>query len=142
MPASDGVVWNETMPLFGKRPAALSEEEREAAAVDLERISGGGIPLGAEQRLKAVAAASAPVFSSDLSAKEYALAQASGLTPIAQVMGSSVVQHGWRNYGWSSFGSGIQEMRSLAQPWNLSRRTAPSSEYSAGSPDSAPIRSP
>ncbi len=110
------------MPSFGKRPESLSEEERNAAAVDLERIRDGGIPLGAEQRLKAVAAARAPVFSSDLSAKEYALAQASGLTPIAQVMGSSVVQHGWQNYGWSSYGGGIQEMRSFAQPWNLSRQ--------------------
>src|ERR1700736_350371 len=110
------------MPIFGKRPESLSEEEREAAAVDLERIKDGGIPLGAEQRLKAIAAAEAPVFSSDLSAKEYALAQASGLTPIAQVMGSSVVQHGWQNYGWSSYGGGIQEMRSFAAPWNLSRQ--------------------
>jgi uncharacterized protein YbjQ (UPF0145 family) len=109
------------VPLFGKRPPPLSDEEREAAAVDLGRIADGGIPFGAEQRLKAVAAASAPVFSSDLSAKEYALAQASGLTPIAQVMGSSVVQHGWQNYGWSTYGGGIQEMRSFAAPWNLSR---------------------
>ncbi len=110
------------MPLFGKRSESVSQEEREAAAVDLERIRGGGIPLGAEQRLRAVAAASAPVFSSDLSAKEYALAEASGLKPIAQVMGSSVVQHGWQNYGWSAYGGGIQEMPSFAQPWNLSRQ--------------------
>lgn len=110
------------MPLFGTRPEPLSAEEREAAAVDLERIKDGGIPLGAEQRLKGVAAARAPVFSSDLSAKEYALAQASGLTPLAQVMGSSVVQHGWQNYGWSSYRGGIQEMPSFAQPWNLSRQ--------------------
>ncbi|MGH3266158.1 MAG: heavy metal-binding domain-containing protein [Trebonia sp.] len=109
------------MPLFGKQATALSEDERQAAAVDLERIGRGGIPLGAEQRLKAIAAASAPVFSSDLSSKEYALAQASGLTPIAQIMGSSVVQHGWRNYGWSSYAGGIQEMPSFAAPWNLSR---------------------
>ncbi len=110
------------MPLFGRRSETPSDEEREAAAVDLERIRDGGIPLGAEQRLKAVAVASSPVFSSDLSAKEYALADASGLTPIAQVMGSSVVQHGWQNYGWSSYGGGIQEMRSFARPWNLSRQ--------------------
>ncbi|MGI8713163.1 MAG: heavy metal-binding domain-containing protein [Solirubrobacteraceae bacterium] len=110
------------MPLFGKRAESLSEEERQAAAVDLERIKDGGIPLGAEQRLKSVAVASSPVFSSDLSAKEYALAQASGLTPVAQVMGSSVVQHGWQNYGWSTYGGGIQEMRSFAKPWNLSRQ--------------------
>lgn len=94
------------------------------AAVDLERIRGGGIPLGAEQRLKRVAAASSPFFSSDLSANEYAVAQASGLTPIAQIMGSSVVQHGWRNYGWSSYGGGMREMPSFAAPWNLSRQRA------------------
>ncbi|MGP0053879.1 MAG: hypothetical protein ACLPZR_34275, partial [Solirubrobacteraceae bacterium] len=90
------------LPLFGKRPVPLSDDERRSAAVDLERIQRGGIPLGAEQRLKAIAASPAPVFSSDLSAKEYAIAQASGLTPVAQIMGSSVVQHGWRNYGWQS----------------------------------------
>ena len=112
------------LPRPGKRPVPLSDGEREAATVDLERIRRGGIPLGAEQRLKAIAAASSPVFSSDLSTKEYALAQASGLTPIAQIMGSSVVQHGWRNYGWSSYGGGIQEMPSFAAPWNMSRRRA------------------
>ncbi len=106
---------------FGKRAVPLSEEERQSAAVDLERIARGGIPLGAEERLKAIAAASSPVFSSDLSAKEYAVAQASGLTPIAQIMGSSVVQHGWQNYGWSTYGGGIREMPSFATPWNLSR---------------------
>jgi uncharacterized protein YbjQ (UPF0145 family) len=109
------------LTLFGKRAAPLSEDERQAAAVDLERIQRGGIPLGAEQRLKAIAAASSPVFSSDLSAKEYAIAQGSGLMPLAQIMGSSVVQHGWQNYGWSSYGGGIREMPSFATPWNLSR---------------------
>jgi uncharacterized protein YbjQ (UPF0145 family) len=109
------------VPLFGKRTAQPSDAELESAAVDLERISGGGIPLGAEQRLTAIRSAESPVFSSDLSAKEYAIAQASGLTPLAQVMGSSVVQHGWQNYGWAAYGGGIQEMRSFAAPWNLSR---------------------
>lgn len=108
------------LPLFGKRTAPISEDERQAAAVDLERIARGGIPLGAEQRLKGIAGASSP-FTSDLSAKEFALAQASGLMPLAQVMGSSVVQHGWQNYGWSSYAGGLREMPSFAAPWNLSR---------------------
>jgi uncharacterized protein YbjQ (UPF0145 family) len=112
----------EALPLFGKRTAPLSEEERQAAAVDLERIGRGGIPLGAEQRLQRVAAGESAVFTSDLSAKEYAVAQASGLTPIAQIMGSSVVQHGWQNYGWTGYGGGIAEMPSFAAPWNLSRQ--------------------
>ncbi len=110
------------MPLFGKRAAPLSENERQAAAVDLERIRGGGIPLGAEQRLKRIAATGSPVFTSDLTVNEYAVAQTSGLMPIAQVMGSSVVQHGWQNYGWSSYGGGISEMPSFAEPWNLARQ--------------------
>jgi uncharacterized protein YbjQ (UPF0145 family) len=110
------------LTLFRKRAIPLSDDERQAAAADLERIERGGIPLGAERRLKAIAAAGAPVFSSDLSAKGYAIAEASGLTPIAQVMGSSVVQHGWQNYGWSSYGGGIREMPSFAMPWNLSRQ--------------------
>lgn len=99
----------------------LTDEERQAAAVDLERIGRGGIPLGAEERLKRIAESSSPVFTSDLSAKEYALAQASGLQPLAQIMGSSVVQHGWQNYPWGSYGGGISEMPSFALPWNLSR---------------------
>lgn len=84
------------MSPFGrsKRPAP-TDEERRAVEVDLERIRQGGIPLGAEQRLKRLSTASTPFFTSDLSAKEYALAQASGLRPIAQVMGSSVVQRSW-----------------------------------------------
>jgi uncharacterized protein YbjQ (UPF0145 family) len=110
------------MPFFGKRPAPISEEDQQAAAVDLERIGRGGIPLGAEQRLKRVAASDTAVFNSDLSAKEYAIAQAAGLTPLAQVMGSSVVQHGWQNYGWAGFGGGMSELPAFAAPWNLSRR--------------------
>ena len=84
------------MSPFGRsRPPQPTDEERRAAEVDLERIRQGGIPLGAEERLKRIATASTPFFTSDLTAKEYALAQASGLQPVAQVMGSSVVQHGW-----------------------------------------------
>jgi uncharacterized protein YbjQ (UPF0145 family) len=109
------------LPLFGKRPTPLSDEERQAAAVDLERIGRGGIPLGAEERLKRIASGESAVFTSDLSAKEYAVAQTTGLTPIAQIMGSSVVQHGWQNYGWSAYQGGIAEMPSFATPWNLSR---------------------
>ena len=110
------------MGLFGRRAIPLTDEERQAAAVDLERIRDGGIPLGAEQRLTQIAEARSPVFSSDLSAKEFAVAQASGLMPIAQIMGSSVVQHGWQNYGWGGYGGGIREMPSFAAPWNLSRQ--------------------
>ena len=109
------------VPLFGKRTEKLSDAEREAADIDLERISRGGIPLGAENRLTALRTNPAGAFSSDLSAKEYAIAQASGLQPIAQVMGSSVVQHGWRSYNWATYAGGVQEIPWIAEPWNLSR---------------------
>ncbi len=112
------------MPLFGgKRPPAPTDEERRAADVDLERIRQGGIPLGAEERLKRVASASQPFFTSDLSAKEYALAQASGLQPVAQVMGSSVVQHGWGANQGAYYGM-TGEVRALSDPWNLARDRA------------------
>ncbi len=112
------------MPLFGsKRPAAPTDEEARAAAVDLERIRQGGIPLGAEERLRRVATSSQPFFTSDLSAKEFALAQAGGLQPVAQVMGSSVVQHGWGGNQAGNWGmSG--EIRQLSDPWNLARDRA------------------
>lgn len=112
------------MPLFGgrKRP---SQEEQEAAEVDLERIRDGGIPLGAEQRLRRIGESDTPLFTSDLSSKEYALAQGSGLQPVAQVMGSSVVKHGFQNYSWSNYSyGGIAELTAFSDPWNLSRERA------------------
>lgn len=111
------------MSPFGRyKPQGPTEEERRAAEVDLERIRGGGIPLGAEERLKRVAAASTPFFTSDLSAKEYALAQAGGLQPVAQVMGSSIVQRGWVGAQGGIYASG--EITVLSDPWNLARTRA------------------
>jgi uncharacterized protein YbjQ (UPF0145 family) len=108
---------------FGRhRPQPPTDEERRAAEVDLERIRQGGIPLGAEERLKRVATASTPFFTSDLTAKEYALAEASGLQPVAQVMGSSVVQHGWVGTQGASYVAG--EISGLSEPWNMARSRA------------------
>lgn len=117
-------MWNDVLvsPFGRHRPPPPTDEERRAAEVDLERIRQGGIPLGAEQRLKRVATASTPFFTSDLTAKEYALAQAGGLRPLAQVMGSSVVHRGWIG------GQGIYyvtgEQPALSEPWNLARGRA------------------
>jgi uncharacterized protein YbjQ (UPF0145 family) len=111
------------VPLFGRhRPEQPTEEERRAAEVDLERIRQGGIPLGAEERLKRVGSARTPFFTSDLTAKEYALAQASGLQPVAQVMGSSVVQHGWLGMQGAYYVTG--EIPGLSEPWNMARTRA------------------
>ena len=111
------------MSPFGRqRPPPPTDEERRAAEVDLERIRQGGIPLGAEERLKRVANASTPFFTSDLTAKEYALAEASGLQPVAQVMGSSVVQHGWVGRQSAYYVGG--EILGLSEPWNMARSRA------------------
>jgi uncharacterized protein YbjQ (UPF0145 family) len=108
---------------FGRhKPPAPTDEERQAAEVDLERIRQGGIPLGAEERLKRVGAARTPFFTSDLTAKEYALAQASGLQPVALVMGSSVVQHGWVGAQGAYYVTG--EISGLSDPWNMARSRA------------------
>jgi uncharacterized protein YbjQ (UPF0145 family) len=113
------------VPLFGRqKPVPPTEEELRAAEVDLERIRQGGIPLGAEQRLKRIASASTPFFTSDLSAKEYALAQAGGLQPLAQVMGSSVVQHGWYGQQGGGYYWTTGEVPGLSEPWNLARNRA------------------
>jgi uncharacterized protein YbjQ (UPF0145 family) len=108
---------------FGRhRPPPPTEEERRGAEVDLARIRQGGIPLGAEERLKRVATASTPFFTSDLTAKEYALAEASGLQPVAQVMGSSVVQRGWVGTQGAVYAAG--EISGLSDPWNMARSRA------------------
>ncbi len=110
------------MAPFGFGTDHPSQEQLEAAEVDLQRIRDGGIPLGAEQRLKRAGAAKTPLFTSDLSSKEYALAQASGLVPIAQVMGSSVVKHGWQGWGARGFANSYtEELTSWSEPWNLAR---------------------
>lgn len=110
-------------PFGRQRPPQPTDEERQAAEIDLERIRQGGIPLGAEERLKRLATASTPFFTSDLTAKEYALARASGLQPVAQVMGSSVVQHGWIGGQFGYYGSS-GEVHALSEPWNLARTRA------------------
>jgi uncharacterized protein YbjQ (UPF0145 family) len=108
---------------FGRhRAPPPTDAERRAAEVDLERIRQGGIPLGAEERLKRVGTARTPFFTSDLTAKEYALAEASGLQPVAQVMGSSVVQHGW--VGMQSVYYVTGEISGLSEPWNMARSRA------------------
>lgn len=112
------------MTPFGRhRPPQPTDEERQAAEVDLERIRQGGIPLGAEQRLKQIGDVREPFFTSDLSAKEFALARASGLQPVAQVMGSSVVQHGWIGNQLGYWGA-TTEVEAMSEPWNLARSRA------------------
>jgi uncharacterized protein YbjQ (UPF0145 family) len=84
--------------------AAFSEEQQERSQRELEA---GGLPLAAQDRLRALAAGDSRLFTSDLSVSEFALLHKLGVTPVTQVMGSSIFQHGWQTlprdnwYGYS-----------------------------------------
>jgi putative heavy-metal-binding protein len=61
----------------------------------LKRIEAGGVPLGAEERLRQLGADGA-LFTSGLSISEFALLRRMGPQPLAQVMGASVVRTGFQ----------------------------------------------
>ena len=63
-------------------------------ATSLARVSKGGIPLRAEERLAEEAGPHSKLFTSDLSVNEFVLARDAGCHPIAQLMGSSIYHIG------------------------------------------------
>jgi hypothetical protein len=65
------------------------------AAAARERIEAGGIPAGAEARLKRLGT-DGGLFTSGVSVNEFALLHGLGPQPLAQVMGASVVGTGWQ----------------------------------------------
>jgi uncharacterized protein YbjQ (UPF0145 family) len=71
------------------------ENEDAERAESRARVEDGGIPLGAEARLKALATEGS-LFTSGLSVNEFALLDRMGPQPLAQVMGASVVRTGWQ----------------------------------------------
>ncbi len=81
------------MPLFGKQPVNTKAQSR--AKTDQERLSSGGLPLGAERRLTEIRQ-NGRFFTSNLSVNELALAASEGLRPLGQVMGSTVYYVGWQ----------------------------------------------
>ena len=74
---------------------ARGEEEDGEHSEALARIEAGGIPLRAEERLKALGRGES-LFTSGLSVNEFALLDRMGPQPLAQVMGASVVRTGWQ----------------------------------------------
>jgi Putative heavy-metal-binding len=76
---------------FFRRGGDEDAEQTESLA----RIEAGGIPPGAEDRLRAIAGEGA-LFTSGLSVNEFALLDQLGPQPLAQVMGASVVRTGWQ----------------------------------------------
>ncbi|MHB1999312.1 MAG: heavy metal-binding domain-containing protein [Solirubrobacteraceae bacterium] len=123
--------------------ATVEEEEQEADAFEdaasLERVEGGHIPDVAERRL-AELKQGAGTFTSDLSVADFALCRQLGLTPLSQVMGTSVYQVGYQptaGYGMagefgvgggfgnrSGFAREIGELPVLSQAWNEARERA------------------
>ena len=79
---------------------------------DIARVTAGGIPLAAEQRIRELAGGGT-AFTSGLSVADFALAQLDRVRPICQVMGSSVYKVGWQNYPWGSVYADNIQLRKL-----------------------------
>jgi uncharacterized protein YbjQ (UPF0145 family) len=104
------------------REAEREREERQAA--DIARITAGGIPQTAEDRLRRLGAESGEAFTSDLSVPEFALAGRHGLEPLTQVMGTSMYHVGWQAVSRGFFGATSQELGTLTEAYNDCRRRA------------------
>jgi uncharacterized protein YbjQ (UPF0145 family) len=106
------------------------QQEREQQQ-SLERVLAGGIPLSAERRLRELGqahrdGAAGATFTSDLSVNGFALCHKLGLTPLSQVMGSSIYQMGYQG-AWGSMGLGgaiLVELDTLSQALNEVRGRA------------------
>lgn len=103
-----------------RREDAVRSQER--AAASLAQIEQGHIPLSASERLVEFAHAGAgpAVFSSDLGVAEWSALARLGVTPITQVMGSSIYHVGWQ----PTYYNVPTEVRVLSDAYNECRRNA------------------
>ncbi len=102
---------------------ALERDQEESLA----RVEAGGIPLSAERRLSELSErGGSSSFTSDLSVNGFALCHQLGLTPLSQVMGSSIYQMGYQSsWGATGFGGmGLIELDTLSQALNEVRTRA------------------
>ena len=74
-------------------PSQASRRQIDMAA-SLAKLTGGGLPLRASERLAEEAGPGRKLFTSDLSVNEFLLARDAGCEPIAQVMGTSIYHIG------------------------------------------------
>ncbi len=100
-------------------------QQAEEQEQSLARIEQGGIPLSAERRLKELGERGGS-FTSDLSVNGFALCHQLGLTPLSQVMGSSIYQMGYQGAWGAGYGSGgiLMELDTLSQALNEVRGRA------------------
>jgi uncharacterized protein YbjQ (UPF0145 family) len=102
-------------------PGEVSETEQRES---LLRVEAGGIPLGAERRLRELGEHGG-TYTSDLSVADFALCHQLGLRPLAQVMGSSIYQVGYQNTQWPLGAGGFMfEVNVISDAWNEVRRRA------------------
>jgi len=96
-----------------------------AREADIARVTAGGIPLAAEQRIRELAGGDT-AFTSNLSVSDFALSKLDGVRPICHVMGSTIYKVGWQNFPWGSFwGDGsVTELTQLTNAWNHARQLA------------------
>lgn len=101
-------------------PAPGTDAEQQQSQA---RIEAGGIPLAAERRLRELGEG-AGAFTSDLSVGSFALCAQLELTPLGQVMGSSVYQVA--NYVLPTVYAGgfMYELDGLSASWNEARDRA------------------
>jgi uncharacterized protein YbjQ (UPF0145 family) len=86
----------------------------------LAHLAQGGLPLRAQRRIHELVHAPRPVFTSTLSTNEMVIAKATGLTPVSQVMGSSIFHVGFASY--TTWGGG--ELVSLTAAYDRARSLA------------------
>ena len=118
------------MPLF-RRGSDDDRAARQAAdaghEASLAALERGELPLRAQERLGEIGKAGGGFFTSDLSVGEFALVDAIGLRPLAQVMGSWIYHVGWQQRP-GAFGMQIggisQELTVVSQAWNDARLRA------------------
>lgn len=118
------------MPFF-RRGSDADRDSRQAAELEQdasrEALVNGGLPLNAQRRLRELGERSDGLFTSDLSVNEFALGHSLGVTPVAQVMGSSIYHVGWQQQSarWGMQAVGVsQELSVLTQAWNEARLRA------------------
>jgi uncharacterized protein YbjQ (UPF0145 family) len=97
----------------------------------LRQVEQGGIPVLAQRRLAELGGEGGS-FTSDLSVADFALCHQLGLTPLSQVMGTSIYQVGYQQTG--AYGQGVRsgwgfarevgELQVLSQAWNEVRERA------------------
>jgi uncharacterized protein YbjQ (UPF0145 family) len=99
-----------------------AERSAERSAASLEQIEQGHIPVAARERLQqfTTSGADATTFSSDLEVSEWSALARLGISPITQVMGSSIYQVGWQPMYYNV----PTEVQVLSDAYNECRRLA------------------